>query len=105
MSRDFAKRFYNSKRWKMVRREVLRRDHYTCTMCYQRGEEIHHIIELTPDNITDDSIALNLDNLISLCHDCHTKITSGSTGDVSEEYIFDEDGNVIMNTTCPPIKN
>jgi 5-methylcytosine-specific restriction endonuclease McrA len=33
--------------------------------------EVHHITELTPDNINDPSVSLNLDNLVSLCKDCH----------------------------------
>ena len=56
---------------------------------------MHHVIELTPENINDISIALNPDNLISLCHDCHTKITQGSTGDIQDVYIFDDEGNVV----------
>lgn len=74
---------------------MLRRDLYTCVYCYARAEEVHHVIELTPDNINDISIALNPDNLISLCHDCHTKITQGFTGDIQEGYYFDDEGQVI----------
>ena len=95
MAKEWAKAFYNSPQWQAVRREVLRRDHYTCAHCYGRAEEVHHIIELTPDNINDMNISLNPDNLISLCHDCHSKITHGNTGDVREGFVFDEEGNVI----------
>jgi 5-methylcytosine-specific restriction endonuclease McrA len=95
MSKEFSRSFYNSSQWKAVRREVLRRDHYTCAHCYGRAEEVHHVVELTPDNINDMNISLNPDNLLSLCHTCHTKITQGSTGDVRQGYVFDEEGNVI----------
>ena len=95
MAKEWAIRFYSSKAWKDCRKEVLRRDLYTCAYCYSRAEEVHHIIELTPTNIDDNSIALNPDNLISLCHDCHTKITKGSTGDIIEGYAFADDGQVI----------
>ena len=95
MAKEWAKQFYNSGEWKVARGIALRRDHFTCQYCEGRAEEIHHIIELTPENINDPNIALNPDNLMSLCHNCHTKITQGSAGDIQEGYIFDEDGMVI----------
>ena len=99
MAKEWARAFYNSKAWKQCRREVLRRDLYTCADCTDRASEVHHIIELTPDNIHDINIALNPDNLISLCHDCHAKITKGSTGDIIEGYAFDDNGQVIPPTS------
>ena len=95
MAQAWARKFYNSKAWKQARREALRRDNYTCCRCYGRAEEVHHITELTPENIHDTKIALGLDNLESLCHDCHTKETKGIDGDIQGDYIFDEDGQVI----------
>ena len=92
MAQAWAKYFYNSNRWKMARRIVLRRDHYTCADCYGRAAEVHHIQELTPDNINDDSVALNPDNLLSLCSECHRKRTVGSKGDLPDGVIFDENG-------------
>lgn len=94
MAKEWAIPFYNSKRWKNCRREVLRRDNYTCAYCSGRAEEVHHVVELNPDNIHDDNIALNPDNLMSLCHNCHTKETKG-VSDVNKGYIFDDDGFVI----------
>lgn len=95
MAKDFAKSFYSSKLWQDCRKEVLRRDLYTCAHCYARAQEVHHVIELTPDNIDDMNIALNPDNLVSLCHSCHDKITKGFTGDIQDGYVFSDDGNVI----------
>jgi 5-methylcytosine-specific restriction endonuclease McrA len=95
MAQSWAKKFYNSNRWKSCRREVIKRDRYTCNDCYGRAGEVHHIIELTPDNIDDDRIALNPDNLVSLCGACHKKRTSGSDGDVVAGYIFNEAGQVV----------
>ena len=92
MAREFAKAFYNSKLWRDCRKEVLRRDTYTCAYCYNRANEVHHIIELTPTNIHDINIALNPDNLIALCRSCHDKITKGFTGDLQEGYVFSDDG-------------
>lgn len=94
MSKAFAQQFYASKAWKTVRKQILRRDMYTCRDCYARASEVHHIVELTPQNINTD-IALNPDNLVSLCHACHDKITKGFTGDLQKGYVFDDEGNVI----------
>ena len=95
MAKVWAKRFYASGEWKTARRMALRRDHYTCTRCWLRADEVHHIIELTPDNIMDINITLNINNLESLCHVCHTKETSGSKGDVNDGMVFDSDGYVV----------
>lgn len=103
MAKQFAYKFYNSKAWRDVRKIALRRDLYTCAYCQRRAEEVHHIIELTPENINDPMITLNPDNLISLCHSCHDKITKGSTGDLQEGYVFDDEGNVIL--AHPPIQH
>lgn len=83
-------RFYWSARWKRKRDEILRRDHYECQACRKRIEAaakegttlhgydarihravcVHHIKELKdfPD------LALDDDNLVSLCHRCHDRI-------------------------------
>ena len=93
MAKQWAKAFYNSQQWKAARREALRRDHYTCRECLSaRAEEVHHVIELTPENINDPMIALYLDNLFATTI---TKITKGNTGDLPEGYIFDEMGQVV----------
>ena len=95
MAKSFSKRFYSSKQWKDVRRFTLRRDLYTCQQCFtNRASEVHHVIELTPENINDPMITLSLDNLESLCHNCHTKETKGCDGDIRQGYIFDDDGQV-----------
>lgn len=95
MSKPYAKAFYTSKLWRDCRKQILRRDLYTCAYCSGRAEEVHHIQEITPDNINDTNITLNPDNLISLCHGCHDKITKGFTGDIDEGYVFTEGGHVI----------
>ena len=94
MAKEYAKAFYQSKVWRDTRRLVLHRDMYTCRHCDSRAQEVHHIIPLTPDNIHDISVSLNMDNLLSLCHDCHTKITH-DIGDVQDGYMFDTGGQVI----------
>lgn len=101
MAKSFAIQFYRSKAWKTLRGIALRRDHFSCCRCNGRAEEVHHKIELTADNIHDDSIALNIDLLECLCHDCHTKETKGDTGDVELQYEFDDSGQVVRRT--PPV--
>ena len=76
--REFARAFYKSQAWKHTREMIMQRDHRLCVDCLAKGyitpaEEVHHIIELTPENITDIGIALGEDNLVSLCRECHKK--------------------------------
>ncbi len=94
MAKQFAKAFYASKAWKETRKQVLKRDMFTCADCYGRANEVHHKTELTPENINDVRISLNPDNLISLCGNCHKKRTLGK-GDVDCDYCFDENGQVV----------
>lgn len=74
----FTNNFYGRIAWKEIRTAVMKRDAWLCQDClkagiYKPAEEVHHIIPITPTNINDESITLNMDNLISLCKDCHHK--------------------------------
>uniref|UniRef100_A0ABX1PPT7 Putative HNH nuclease YajD n=2 Tax=Aromatoleum anaerobium TaxID=182180 RepID=A0ABX1PPT7_9RHOO len=64
--------------WQRLRRETLVRDNYTCQECGDKNRqgrgsriqlEVHHIIALCEDP----SLALDPDNLITLCRSCHYK--------------------------------
>lgn len=92
MAKDWTKGFYQSKAWRAARAAALRRDVFTCQMCEGWATEVHHIIELTPENINT-PLAYDLDNLQSLCWLCHSKETKGQT-DVIEGFYFNEDGQV-----------
>lgn len=99
MAKDWAKSFYRSQAWQAIRLRALMRDGYTCRVCGARATEIDHIIELTPENISNQDISLNLANLQSLCHDCHTRKTKADKyiyagGDCPPEFFFDADGNL-----------
>lgn len=70
--------FYSSLTWKLKRVEILERDHYECKWCKENGKvttqfdsvlEIDHIKELEyhPE------LALDNDNLRTLCKECHNK--------------------------------
>lgn len=74
----FTNNFYGRIAWKEIRNATMKRDAWLCQDCLQRGmytpaDEVHHIIPITPENINDESITLNMDNLICLCKECHHK--------------------------------
>lgn len=98
MAKDWAKAFYKSQAWQALRKLALIRDGFTCRICGARATEVDHIRELTPDNIGDVSVSLNINNLQSLCHDCHTVKTMIDKGtlqpDCDDGYYFDADGNL-----------
>lgn len=84
VSSDYNKgvmKFYNSKAWRTKRLEILERDNYECQECKANGKltiandksaklNVHHIKELTdyPE------LALEDDNLITVCVSCHNRI-------------------------------
>lgn len=97
MAREFAKEFYGSKLWHDTRKLVLMRDGFLCTRCGMLAEEVHHKIFLNPSNINDLSVSVNPDNLISLCHNCHTQLHAEAeqTSHVLPTYHFSDDGMVV----------
>ena len=93
--KPFAKGFYKSKAWKDIREFVMSRDARLCQDCLKQGkittaEEVHHIVEITQDNIKDPNITLNPDNLVSLCRECH----AARHGARPRRYTVDEMGRV-----------
>lgn len=93
--KDYAKKFYKSKAWKQLRATIVSRDGGLCVDCMKKGlivpaEEVHHIIELTPENINDPDIVLNADNLVSLCRECHR----ARHGEHERRYEVDDLGRV-----------
>ena len=100
MAREFSKSFYNSKAWEQVRQAVLMRDNYLCTKCGRPAEEVHHKKHLTPENIDDPTVSLNMENLTSLCKDCHFEEHRGEHAKGREmkeqtEYAFDANGYLV----------
>lgn len=57
---------------KAIRLQTFKRDNYTCQICDKRGGNLnaHHIIPYA----IDESLALDIDNLITLCKSCHIDI-------------------------------
>ena len=103
MTEREAKRFYDSAVWKHKRDQILKRDHYECQECRRRINDavkagtvidgpdrrirravmVHHIQELRdhPD------LALDDDNLTSVCHECHDRI-HGRDADGLSKYRY-----------------
>lgn len=99
MARDFAKQFYSSAAWQSCRNEYAKRARYLCEDClkrgiYRPGIEVHHIEELTPENIHRPEITLSFDNLVLLCRDCHK--ARHSEREKGRRYYFGANGEVIL---------
>lgn len=74
-------RFYKTTEWKHIRVDALERDHYTCKRCsgewksnipikrvtYKKANHVHHIKPLKDYP----KLCISIDNLVSLCFDCH----------------------------------
>jgi 5-methylcytosine-specific restriction protein A len=99
MARDFARSFYKSKAWIRCRDAYYVSQHGICQRCHGAGLIVHHIIELTPENINDPSVTLNWDNLELLCLECHN-MEHGDVEVVQQGLAFDADGNLMV---LPPI--
>ena len=89
MSQEFSTPFYHSKAWKTTQEAYMAASievpgvgvcpPYACERCFQAGrltaaEIVHHIVWLTPENVNDPDIAINPDNLMRVCRDCHAAI-------------------------------
>lgn len=69
-----AEVFYKSKAWTAARLRVLSRDNYLCQECLRQGritraDTVHHLVEIKENW----SKRLKMDNLVSLCAECHNK--------------------------------
>ena len=102
--KEYAKGFYKSAAWKRARQQVITRSNGLCERCkargiYKPGYIVHHKEYITPGNISNPNITLNLDNLEYVCEDCHNK--EHHRNDKKKRYAFDEAGNLIS----PPIRS
>ena len=91
--------FYKSIQWKRVRDAVISERGGLCEMCLRSGHitaatRVHHIVHVTPENVSNPQITLNPDNLMAVCDDCHAAIHS------SKRYRVLDDGTVVFLT--PP---
>jgi 5-methylcytosine-specific restriction endonuclease McrA len=84
-------RFYRSAAWQQARLIKITSANGRCEKCGGVGEEVHHIIHLTPKNVLDPEVSLNRKNLILLCRDCHN---AEHKRFAKNRIHFNEDGNV-----------
>lgn len=87
-TKEQKRKFYDSSDWKRLREEVKKRDNYECQECKRKGIVridtneysehakrkkiqlvVHHIKELEHHP----ELALEIDNLETICVDCHNK--------------------------------
>lgn len=105
MAQDFAKGFYKSEQWKSCRESYLKSIGYKCETCRAKGIEtpaviVHHIVELTPENINDPEITSGFENLRAVCRKCHAdEHINHSHG---RRYFFGENGEVILKKKTSP---
>ena len=96
MRREFARAFYSSGAWKRCRKDYAKSVGFWCEECLERGvftmgDEVHHVIALTPENINDPNITLNWNNLKLLCEKCHkAKLRK------KKRFFVDKDGRLVI---------
>lgn len=84
-----AKQFYNSKAWGGARTLALKRDYYLCQECLKRKsirvyDVVHHIKPM----LLFPKLSFTLDNLVCLCHACHSRMESEvNTRDLSVNVV------------------
>lgn len=96
--KEYAKTFYSSAAWQECREAYAKSKQYLCENClnkglYTPGEIVHHIINITPQNIDDPSITMNFENLRLVCRKCHAEEHSAHK---DRRYYIDEDGKVFV---------
>jgi len=90
----------NSSKYSQWRRKVLERDGHRCRKCGRQNAILHchHILRYSdyPE------LALNMNNGISLCRDCHSEVTGNEYEYVSYflGFIFDDKGREIFGGDC-----
>ena len=93
--KSFARKFYKSRAWKDCREAYFISQHGLCERCPGAGKIVHHIIELTPENINDPNITLNWELLQLLCQECHNQEHFACDA-TREDLRFDENGNLVQ---------
>lgn len=80
---SFARAFYSTYAWQKCRDGYRVEKGGLCERCLAKGlivlgDEVHHKIKLTPDNLNNPAISLNWDNLELLCKKCHLEEHRGT---------------------------
>ena len=93
--KEYAEQFYKSLTWQRCREQKYKQARGLCERClakgiYKPGEIVHHKTHITPENISDPDVKLNMDNLQLLCRDCHADVHKG----YDKRYTVDELGRI-----------
>lgn len=99
MAREFAKPFYNSKKWEKCRTAYKQSVFELCERCGNPGDEVHHKTYLTPENINDPEITLAWENLELLCESCHSKEHMSKYDVTRGDVMFDSEGDLVKVNT------
>lgn len=72
------KSFYAHESWQQFRVAIIAQRGPVCQKCNKVIANssdciLHHIKELTPENVSDYNVSLNPENILVVCHDCHDK--------------------------------
>lgn len=80
--KDVLKDHHNKKRFGGNKFKAMERDEYKCRNCgIDKNLEIHHIDGTGYKSIGDPKKSNNsLENLMTLCHSCHIRITNRNRG-------------------------
>lgn len=88
---QYDENFYKTKEWVKKRKEILERDNFECQLCKEKAlvtkaNTVHHIKHYRdrPD------LALEDDNLISVCANCHNKLHPERGFDSEDKIIIPE---------------
>ena len=85
-------RFYKSDEWHLARAIKIANQNGLRENCGKPGNEVHHIIHLTINNVDDPNVSLNQNNLKLLCTDCHNK--EHHRFGRFDSYYFDANGDL-----------
>ena len=85
MAKEWAKAFYNGKKWKRCKEDYkakrIRIDGGVCEECREeQGYIVHHNIVLNEENIMNPDIALNHKYLKYVCKCCHDQYEGHGVG-------------------------
>jgi 5-methylcytosine-specific restriction endonuclease McrA len=87
-------KFYHSQAWRRLSRAFLMSRNYICEVCGKPAEIAHHKQHITPENIGNSAVTLNVDNLQALCIPCHNTIHYSTGGAIVKGLCFDENGDL-----------
>lgn len=102
MAASWATKFYKSRQWQECRAACFIAQDGVCEVCGNPGKIVHHIQELTPDNIDNPMVTLNMDNLQLLCWSCHERTKSKVGIPIRPDISFDHQGNVVPTGKAIP---